>query len=458
MPAESALGRIMKPSYYWAARAKGHSRRNFGWLGTWGLQRPPWGCTRPRAPFKRRNFSVTVQLQAAAVVKVPTMAESISEGTLSAMLKKVGDFVEVDEEIATIETDKIDVSVLAPEAGILQEIFVNEGSTVTVGEQIARIEIDLERPLSKEDTSARPGDVLGISKALTGEIVAPELTKPSHQPIDPIEEPKLATSTPTPRKLTNVEPELNPAGSTAAPFMPGDRGKRSVKMSRMRMTIADRLKQSQNTAASLTTFNEVDVSALVKLRRKYKDEILESHGVKIGFMGAFTKAATLALKAFPQVNASIETDEQGDAMVTYRDYVDISVAVSTPKGLVTPVVRNCERLSVVEIERAIANYTQKARNGRITMDDLAGGNFTISNGGVFGSMMGTPIINLPQTAVLGVNAIKERPVAIDGKVEIRPMMYLALTYDHRLIDGRESVGFLVKLRDYLEDPVRMLLE
>ncbi|KIW80712.1 hypothetical protein Z517_07328 [Fonsecaea pedrosoi CBS 271.37] len=443
MPAESALGGIMKPSYYWAV---------------WGLQRPPWGCTRPRAPFKRRNFSVAVQLQAAAVVKVPTMAESISEGTLSAMLKKVGDFVEVDEEIATIETDKIDVSVLAPEAGILREIFVNEGSTVTVGEQIARIEIDLGRPLSKEDTSARPGDVLGISEALTGEIVAPELTKPSHQPIDPIEEPKLATPTPTPRKLTNVEPELNPAGSTAAPSMPDDRGKRSVKMSRMRMTIADRLKQSQNTAASLTTFNEVDVSALVKLRRKYKDEILESHGVKIGFMGAFTKAATLALKAFPQVNASIETDEQGDAMVTYRDYVDISVAVSTPKGLVTPVVRNCERLSVVEIERAIAHYAQKARNGRITMDDLAGGNFTISNGGVFGSMMGTPIINLPQTAVLGVNAIKERPVAIDGKVEIRPMMYLALTYDHRLIDGRESVGFLVKLRDYLEDPVRMLLE
>jgi len=229
-----------------------------------------------------------------------------------------------------------------------------------------------------------------------------------------------------------------------------------VKMNRMRLRIAERLKQSQNTAASLTTFNEVDMSALMEFRKLYKDEILKKTGVKLGFMSAFSRACVLAMRDIPAVNASIEGPNGGDTIV-YRDYVDISVAVATEKGLVTPVVRNVEGLDMVGVEQAIADMGKKARDGKLTIEDMAGGTFTISNGGVFGSLMGTPIINLPQTAVLGLHAIKDRPIAVNGKVEIRPMMYLALTYDHRLLDGREAVQFLVKVKEYIEDPRKMLL-
>jgi len=229
-----------------------------------------------------------------------------------------------------------------------------------------------------------------------------------------------------------------------------------VKMNRMRLRIAERLKQSQNTAASLTTFNEVDMSNIMEFRKRYKDEVLKNTGVKLGFMSAFGKASILAMKDIPAVNASIEGPGGGDTIV-YRDFVDISVAVATPKGLVTPVVRNAESLDMVGIEKAIAELGKKARDGKLSIEDMAGGTFTISNGGVFGSMMGTPIINLPQTAVLGLHAIKERAVVVDGKIEIRPMMYLALTYDHRLLDGREAVQFLVKIKDFIEDPRKMLL-
>src|SRR5271156_6563459 len=221
-------------------------------------------------------------------------------------------------------------------------------------------------------------------------------------------------------------------------------------MNRMRLRIAERLKQSQNTAASLTTFNEVDMSNVMEFRKLYKDEILKKTGIKLGFMSAFTKASILAMKDLPSVNASIEGPGGGDTIV-YRDYVDISVAVATPKGLVTPVVRNAESMDMIAIEQAIADLGKKARDGKLTIEDMAGGTFTISNGGVFGSMMGTPIINLPQTAVLGLHAIKDRAIAVNGKIEIRPMMYLALTYGHRLLDGREAVQFLVKVKDYIED-------
>jgi 2-oxoglutarate dehydrogenase E2 component (dihydrolipoamide succinyltransferase) len=245
-------------------------------------------------------------------------------------------------------------------------------------------------------------------------------------------------------------------------------------MNRMRLRIAERLKQSQNTAASLTTFNEVDMSSIMEFRKLYKDEILKNKGVKLGFMSAFSRACILAARDVPAVNASIEGPNGGDTIV-YRDYVDISVAVATEKGLVTPVVRNAESLDMVGIEKAIADLGKKARDNKLTIEDMAGGTFTISNGGVFGSLMGTPIINLPQTAVLGLHAIKDKPVAINGKVEIRPvspswssvaeirkltllqMMYLALTYDHRLLDGREAVTFLVKVKEYIEDPRKMLL-
>ncbi|KAJ8124980.1 hypothetical protein O1611_g8660 [Lasiodiplodia mahajangana] len=224
----------------------------------------------------------------------------------------------------------------------------------------------------------------------------------------------------------------------------------------MRLRIAERLKQSQNTAASLTTFNEVDMSSLMEFRKLYKDEVLKKTGVKLGFMSAFSRASVLAMRDIPAVNASIEGEGPGDTIV-YRDYVDISVAVATEKGLVTPVVRNAESMDLVGIEKAIADMGKKARDGKLTIEDMAGGTFTISNGGVFGSLMGTPIINLPQSAVLGLHAIKDRAVAVNGKVEVRPMMYLALTYDHRLLDGREAVQFLVKVKEYIEDPRKMLL-
>src|SRR5271170_3643592 len=227
-------------------------------------------------------------------------------------------------------------------------------------------------------------------------------------------------------------------------------------MNRMRLRIAERLKQSQNTAASLTTFNEVDMSSIIEFRKLYKEDVLKKTGVKLGFMSAFAKACVLAMKDIPAVNASIEGPGGGDTIV-YRDYVDISIAVATPKGLVTPVVRNAESMDMIAIEQAIADLGKKARDGKLTIEDMAGGTFTISNGGVFGSLMGTPIINLPQTAVLGLHAIKDKPVAVSGKIEIRPMMYLALTYDHRLLDGREAVQFLVKVKEYIEDPRRMLL-
>ncbi|PKC68944.1 hypothetical protein RhiirA1_416306 [Rhizophagus irregularis] len=227
-------------------------------------------------------------------------------------------------------------------------------------------------------------------------------------------------------------------------------------MNRMRLRIAERLKESQNTAASLTTFNEIDMSNIIDLRNTYKDSIMQKHGVKLGFMSAFVKASVFALQEIPIVNASIEGPDGGDTIV-YRDYVDMSVAVATPKGLVTPVVRNAHLLSFIEIENAIAELGKKARDGKITIEDMAGGTFTISNGGVYGSLYGTPIINMPQSAILGMHATKERPVAVNGKVEIRPMMYVALTYDHRLIDGREAVIFLKTIKEQIEDPRRLLL-
>jgi len=243
-----------------------------------------------------------------------------------------------------------------------------------------------------------------------------------------------------------------PKTPAPAPRVPGSRNETRVKMNRMRLRIAERLKESQNAAASLTTFNEIDMSSLISMRTAYKDLILKTHEVKLGFMSAFAKACTLALKEIPAANASIEGDE-----IVYRDYVDLSVAVATPKGLVTPVVRNAESMNFVDIEREIAALGKKARDGKLSLEDMSGGTFTISNGGVFGSLYGTPIINLPQAAVLGMHAIKDRAVVVNGEIVIRPIMVVALTYDHRLLDGREAVTFLVRVKEYLEDPRKMLL-
>nr|POF02272.1 putative dihydrolipoyllysine-residue succinyltransferase component [Quercus suber] len=397
------------------------------------------------------------------------MAESISEGTLKQFSKQPGDYVEQDEEIATIETDKIDVAVNAPAAGTIKEFLAKEEDTVTVGQDLVKLELGgspgkstekaKDEPKSpatdSQETSSQPeGGKEQETKSESKQESKPEPSKQESKP-----EPPKKKEEPKPAPPKAKEEESKPASKDSAPKTEspfGNREERRVKMNRMRLRIAERLKQSQNTAASLTTFNEVDMSALMNLRKKYKDDILKKTGVKLGFMSAFSKAAVLAMKDIPAVNASIEGAGGGDTIV-YRDYVDISVAVATEKGLVTPVVRNAESLDMIGIESAIAELGKKARDNKLTIEDMAGGTFTISNGGVFGSLMGTPIINLPQTAVLGLHAINEKPVAINGKVEIRPMMYLALTYDHRLLDGREAVTFLVKIKQMIEDPSLMLL-
>ncbi|KAK9490222.1 hypothetical protein V1508DRAFT_283574 [Lipomyces doorenjongii] len=413
-------------------------------------------CTRPildPRSFALQSAATQFALRAYAVttVPVPTMAESITEGTLKQWVKKVGDYVEQDEEVASIETDKIDVAVNAPAAGVITELLAEEESTVTVGQDLFKI--DTEASGSSGSSSEAP-------KAAAKEETAPATPAPeAPKPATP-EPPKAAaapspkaSAPPPPPKAASAEP-AQAAAAAPSPF--GSREERRVKMNRMRLRIAERLKQSQNTAASLTTFNEVDMSSLIEFRKLYKDEILKKTGVKLGFMSAFSKAVCLAAKEIPAVNGAIEGPNGGDTIV-YRDYIDISVAVATPKGLVTPVVRNAETMSMVEVEKAIADLGTKARDNKLTIEDMAGGTITISNGGVFGSMMGTPIINLPQTAVLGLHAIKDRPVAINGKVEIRPMMYLALTYDHRLLDGREAVTFLKLIKEFIEDPRKMLL-
>ncbi|KAL5332687.1 hypothetical protein BJX70DRAFT_392801 [Aspergillus crustosus] len=411
----------------------------------------------PRSSFSRVNVfpigSHQIRTYADTVVKVPQMAESITEGTLKQFSKQVGDYVERDEEIATIETDKIDVSVNAPESGVIKELLVNEEDTVTVGQDIVKLEAG-GAPEKSEEAHETPKEPAATSSG-PGKQKAPEPAQTS-APAEKPPSPTKASSTEAEAPKRASREELKHQSSEGAKFSPGSREERRVKMNRMRLRIAERLKQSQNTAASLTTFNEVDMSSLMDFRKLYKDDVLKKTGVKLGFMSAFSRACVLAMKDVPAVNASIEGPNGGDTIV-YRDYVDISVAVATEKGLVTPVVRNAENMDLVGVEKAIADLGKKARDNKLTIEDMAGGTFTISNGGVFGSLMGTPIINLPQTAVLGLHAIKEKPVAIGGKVEIRPMMYLALTYDHRLLDGREAVTFLVKIKEYIEDPRRMLL-
>ncbi|KAF3923258.1 hypothetical protein ABW21_db0201178 [Orbilia brochopaga] len=394
-------------------------------------------------------------------IKVPTMAESISEGTLKQWLKEVGEEVEQDEEVATIETDKIDVAVNAPSAGILKELLVEADSTVTVGQDLAILEVGASGGASKKDKKKKesePSKSEESSSAEKTEEKPAETSQPSTEKAPAPDAKPAPSPPPEPKKEQPKKESQGSSGSSSSTHIPGigNRGEQRVKMTRMRLRTAEKLKQSQNTAAALTTFNEVDMSALMDMRAKYKEDILARTGIKLGFMGFFTKAAILAMKHVPVVNASIEGPGTGDTIV-YRDYVDVSIAVATEKGLVTPVIRNAEDLDLIGIEKAISELGKKARDGKITLEDLAGGTFTISNGGVFGSLMGTPIINTPQSAVLGLHATKDRPVAINGKVEIRPMMYLALTYDHRILDGREAVTFLVKLKEYIEDPRRMLL-
>ncbi|EWZ31537.1 hypothetical protein FOZG_14671 [Fusarium oxysporum Fo47] len=383
------------------------------------------------------------------------MAESISEGTLATIHKKVGDRIRADEEIASIETDKIDVAVNAAEEGVVAELLAHEGDVVTVGQPIARIETG---PRDSATTSHVPEKQ--SSNKTAQDDPAPVQKESGESKSVENKEQAIESSTRSARRAAPTSP------SPASPPQPIDehavdpkresslRAEHMEKMSRMRKTIATRLKQSQNTCASLTTVQEIDMTALMRWRVKYKEDVAKQYGVRLGYMGAFAKATALAAKQVPEINASIDSDRE---VITYRDYVDISIAVSSPKGLVTPVVRDCDLLSIIELEKEIAIVAQKAK-ARLTMDDLTGGNFSISNPGIFNSLFGTPVINYPQAAVFNMNTIKDRVIAVDGKPEIRPMMYITVTYDHRLIDGREAVSFMNIVKNYIEDPAQMLLE
>ncbi len=410
-------------------------------------------------------------------VVVPTLGESIAEATLGQWLKQPGEAVAADEAIASLETDKVAVEVTAPVAGVMGAHVVSEGTTVNVGAVIASIEAGSGAPAAPKPAAA----------AAAAAVVAPAAPAPA---VEAVDDGGDLTLSPSVRRLV-LEHGLDPtkikgsgkdgrltkddvmaavaagtatakadaapavAALAAAPASAASsaRGEERVKMTRLRQTVARRLKEAQNTAAMLTTFNDVDMTEVMAARTKYKDLFEKKHGVRLGFMGFFTKAVCMALKDIPSVNASIEGEE-----IVYRNYADISVAVSAPNGLVVPVIRDAQDLSVANIERTIGDFGKRAKDGTLTMDDMKGGTFTISNGGVFGSLMSTPIINPPQSAVLGLHRIEDRPVVRDGQIVIRPMMYLALSYDHRLIDGREAVTFLVAVKNAIEDPTRLLID
>jgi len=375
------------------------------------------------------------------VVITPPFADSISEGDMK-HIKAVGDSVKEDDIVCEIETDKTSIPVPSPGVGIIEEFLVEDGNKVVAGQQLFKLRLTGSAPAGAASAAPPAASPAPVSPAKSGGSI------PSTPPPPPPVPTKPLSSTPT----SSVKPSPATDASAAAPVQ-GARTEQRVKMNRMRLRIAQRLKDAQNTCAMLTTFNEIDMSNAIEMRERYKDAFVKKHGVKFGFMSPFIRAASFALKDQPAVNGVIEGNE-----IVYRDYVDISVAVATPKGLVVPVLRNVENMNYAEIEKGLSELGEKARKGELAIEDMDGGTFTISNGGVFGSLMGTPIINPPQSAILGMHGIFERPVAIKGEVKVRPMMYVALTYDHRLIDGREAVTFLRKLKAAVEDPRVMFLD
>ena len=413
----------------------------------------------------------------ATEVKVPVLGESVTEATVGELLKKVGDTVKVDEPIVSLETDKVAVEAPSPVAGTITELRVAVGDTVEVGAVIAVVG---DAVAAGENTDVTPREAAAPAAPVTPPAPAPaqakEVAGDAAQTLSPAVrravlehgvDPSTIKGTGKDGRLTKEDvvaaaqartgepaPAAAPAPTpAAAPAATGERREERVKMTRMRQTIAKRLKSAQDTAALLTTFNDVDMTAVIEAREKYKDLFAKKHEIKLGFMGFFAKAACLALKDVPAVNAYIEGDE-----IVYHDYVDISVAVSAPNGLVVPVVRDAQAKGFARIEKDIADFGKRARDGSLTMEDMKGGTFTISNGGVFGSLMSTPIINPPQSAVLGLHRIEDRPVVRGGEIVIRPMMYIALSYDHRLIDGREAVTALKIIKEAIEDPTRMLID
>lgn len=388
-------------------------------------------------------------------VTVPSMGESVAEGTIASFTKQVGDAVSKDETIAEIETDKVALEVPASADGVIAEWLVAEGDGVTPGTVIARISAGASSAAAAQPAAAVPQT---SAPTATGERpVAPSVRRISTESgIDPADIPGSGRD----GRATKADAlaYVNTPKSAAAPAeskAPRDLGPREerVRMTRLRQTIARRLKEAQDSAAMLTTFNDVDMSAVMELRKTYKDAFLEKHGVKLGFMGFFTKAVVSALQEIPAVNAEIDGTD-----IIYKNHYDIGMAVGTERGLVVPVLRDCDQLSLAGIEAELGNVARKARDGTLTIGDMQGGTFTITNGGVYGSLMSTPILNPPQSGVLGMHRIEQRPVVVDGQVVARPMMYLALSYDHRIVDGKEAVTFLVRVKQALEDPERMLLD
>jgi 2-oxoglutarate dehydrogenase E2 component (dihydrolipoamide succinyltransferase) len=394
-------------------------------------------------------------------IKAPTYPESVQEGTLATWYKHAGDSVSRDELIVDIETDKGVLEVVAPASGILAEVFKAEGDIVLSNEILARIEEGAAETASPAAAKVEPDTEVG------GTLVNPAAKKLADE--RNIDLSQVAGTGKggriTKEDVVNFTPAAAAPASTPAPaakapaaaqeiLQGGDRVERRVAMTRMRSRIAERLLSVTQTSAMLTTFNEVDMTAMMGLRKQYQDEFTKIHnGTRLGFMGMFVKAAVEALKRFPLVNASIDGTD-----IVYHGYQDIGVAVSTERGLVVPVLRNAENMSIATVENAISSYAGKARDGKLTIDEMTGGTFTITNGGVYGSLLSTPILNPPQSAILGMHKIQQRPMAIDGQVVIRPMMYLALSYDHRLIDGKDAVQFLVAIKQLIEDPAKILLE
>jgi len=385
-------------------------------------------------------------------VTVPSMGESVAEGTIASFLKQVGESVSKDETIAEIETDKVALEVPATADGVIAEWLVAEGDGVTPGAVIARIAAGAGA--SAAPAPAAPAPAPAAAPAATGDRpVAPSVRRISAEAgVNPASIPGTGRD----GRATKADAlaYVNAPKTASAPAeakAPRDLGPREerVRMTRLRQTIARRLKEAQDTAAMLTTFNDVDMSAVMELRKAYKDAFFEKHGVKLGFMGFFTKAVVSALKEIPAVNAEIDGTD-----IIYKNHYDIGMAVGTDRGLVVPVLRDCDELSIAGIEAELGNVAKKARDGTLSIADMQGGTFTITNGGVYGSLMSTPILNPPQSGVLGMHRIEQRPVAVDGQVVIRPMMYLALSYDHRIVDGKEAVTFLVRVKEALEDPER----
>jgi 2-oxoglutarate dehydrogenase E2 component (dihydrolipoamide succinyltransferase) len=397
-------------------------------------------------------------------ILVPDLPESVADATVATWHKKPGDVVARDEVIVDIETDKVVLEVPAPDAGVLEAIIEEEGATVLSKQLIAKL---------------KPGAVAGEPTADTTDDkeASPDkrhkasLTEESNDALSPAVRRLLAENnleaaqvkgTGVGGRITREDIDAHLASAKSAPSVKEEpapeapaaaRSQKRVPMTRLRKTVANRLLEAKNSTAMLTTFNEVNMKPIMELRKQYQEQFEKRHGTRLGFMSFYVKAVTEALKRYPEVNASIDGTD-----IVYHNYFDISMAVSTPRGLVTPVLKDCDTLGFADIEKGIKELAIKGRDGKLTVDELIGGNFTITNGGVFGSLMSTPIINPPQSAILGMHKIQDRPMAVDGKVEILPMMYLALSYDHRLVDGRESVGFLVTIKELLEDPARLLLD